>query len=306
MIASKLTLPKFESREIQTVEKPQNLAHNFFPKYVQAIAEMINLTYKVNARLGCRLTMGMLSIAIRKKIRKADLAFYHAGTKTKYVVEGRKFYTYTFGEGDRSLLLLHGFCSNGARWRKYINPLIEAGYKVTVMDAPGHGTSPGIFMSVPSYIKTTKAVLQSQASWSGILSHSMGSLVGSIALRELPEVQIEKLVLMNTFATCSRLMTQFALFLGIEDRVISHTRDWIPEYTGRPLSHYTLLDSFPNHDFSGLLIHDTSDVIVPKDESLKIRNFFPNWDVEVTHGLGHNLRSPDTINRTLQFLTSVQ
>ena len=224
MIATKLTLPNIQSRRVEPapVEESQNLANNFFPKYVQVIAAMINLTYKVNTRLGCKLTMGMLSIAIRKKLRKSDVTFYKTGKKTEYEVEGRKFFTYTYGTGDRSLLLLHGFCSNGARWRRYINPLLQAGYKIIVMDAPGHGTSPGLFMSVPFYIKTTKAVLKSQDSRSGIISHSMGSLVGSIALRELPEIQIKKLVLMNTFATCAKLMTQFALFLGIEDQVITH------------------------------------------------------------------------------------
>jgi len=145
----------------ERITKEKSFASNFFPNYIRVFSKGINLLHKLSPHLSSRITLKFLSIALRRKLSKLDISFYNDGLKEQYKVANYKFYTYTYGNNGPVLLLLHGLCSNAARWRNYIPQLIDAGYQVVALDCPGHGTSPGYFMSVPIYIKCVKKVLES-------------------------------------------------------------------------------------------------------------------------------------------------
>lgn len=283
-------------------EHAKAMAARFFPSYISLIGSSVNLLYKVNKRAACRLTMGLLSTALRRKIKDRHRQFYTAGRRTMHRWQQHQFYTYTYGEGP-AVLLLHGWCGQGTRWQSQVQQLVAAGFQAIVMDAPGHGLSPGRFLSVPDYIQCVRTVLDSGSNWHSLVTHSMGSLVGVIAASESKQVDSKtRFVLMNTFANCDRLMSKFILCLGVEPHVLQATREYIENYTGQPLSYFTLDQHLQQLGAAALLIADGDDIVVPRGEAQRILTRLPHVQYRPTKGLGHNLRSEELVTEITAYL----
>lgn len=280
----------------------KQLVKRFFPSYIRKVGETINRVEKYRPKLACQLTMGILSVSLRKPLKAVDYRFYQAGKPRLHRWRKHRFYTYTYGKG-KPILLLHGWCSNGGRWRDYVQELVDAGYRAVVLDAPGHGLSPGRFLSVPDYIQCVREVLLTEPSWHAIVAHSMGSLTGIIGASEAGHVNAStRLVLMCTFSNCDRLMSKFARCLGVSEHVLQKTREWITEYTGKPLSYFSLTDHLQQLGSTSLLIADTEDIVVPQRELDIILQQHPNMEYHLTEGLGHNLRCAKLRNRVLEYV----
>jgi len=68
------------------------------------------------------------------------------------------------GEGDRTMLLVHGLGARADRWRSNLDPLADAGYHVYAFDLPGHGFAakgPGRRYSVPAFAEVVEGFLDS-------------------------------------------------------------------------------------------------------------------------------------------------
>lgn len=297
------TLASISTAKAKETEHARLMAERFFPSYVRRVGQVINTVHRVKPAAACRLNMGVLSVALGSKPKPADLAFYRAGEARLHHCGKHRFYTYTYGQGP-AVLLLHGWCSKGARWAAYAQQLVAAGFQAVVMDAPSHGQSPGRFLSVPDYIKAVGCVLRTRTDWHALITHSMGSLTGVIAASETAAANADtKFVLMNTFADCDALMSKFSRCLGISEQVLADTRQWIAEYAGRPLPYFSLhshLDQLGKP--ATLLVADQKDIVVPPSETERILDAIPEIDYLSTEGLGHNLRCEKVMRHVLDFI----
>jgi pimeloyl-ACP methyl ester carboxylesterase len=284
-------------------EHARLMAERFFPPYIRKVGQTINAVHKISQTSGCKLTMGVLSVALKRKLKPVDIAFYRSGQRALHTYGPYKFYTYTYGKGP-AVLLLHGWCSDGSRWAPYVQHLTRMGFQSVVMDAPSHGQSPGRFLSVPGYIRCINQVFASRAHWHAVVTHSMGSLTGVIAASEArQQAHATRFVLMNTFSDCDALMSKFSRCLGISEKVLADTRQWIPQYAGKPLEYFTLANHFQQLESPpALLVADTEDIVVPQSETQEIIHQLPYIERHFTTGLGHNLRCDQVMHRVLHFV----
>ena len=279
------------------------MAERFFPPYIRRVGQAINLVHKVNPTAGCKLNMKALSVAIRRKLRPADLAFYRSGKRQLHKCGQHRFYTYTFGKGP-AVLLIHGWCSDGSRWAAYVQELNRMGFQSVVIDAPSHGQSPGRLLSVPGYIACIEQVMATRKHWHSVITHSMGSLTGVIAASHVFKItKIDRFVLMSTFADCDALMSKFSRCLGISEHVLTDTRAWIKHYAGKPLEYFALKKHL--HEMKTpptLLIADTDDIVVPQRETQRILKNLSYIEHYLTSGLGHNLWADQVTEKVLKFV----
>jgi len=279
-----------------------DLKKKFFPKGISLVANGINNLYKISPFSSSRLTMFLLSIGIRRPIKKEDHLFYQKGRKETFVFKNKRFNVYFFGSGPK-ILFIHGWASNGARWKSYVKRIVAKGFTAVVVDAPAQGTSKGLLLSVPDYIQCIKAVLDASKNWYGIVSHSIGSLVGVIAASKSKK-QFDKLkiVLMCTFSDCDALMTKYARCMGIAEHVLTHTKNNIDKIYNEPLTNFSLTYHFKQLNAEGFLLYNSNDIVVPSIEVFKIRRALPSLRFfETTEG-GHNLKSEVVENKVLDFL----
>lgn len=280
----------------------RELKKKFFPKGISLIANGLNQLHKVSPLLSSKLTMSLLSVAIRKRVKRKDEQFYQKGTKQVFTYQNKTFNVYSYGSGPK-VLFIHGWASNGARWRNYVEKIVEKGFTAVVVDAPAQGTSKGFLLSIPDYIQCIKTVLYASENWHGIVSHSVGSLVGVIAASET-KIKFDKLkvVLMCTFSDCDALMTKYARCMGIEEQVLSDTKNKIDQIYYEPLTHFSLVDHFKQINAEGFLLYNPDDIVVPSVEGNKIRRALPDLRFFETREGGHNLRSEKVENEVIGFM----
>jgi len=281
----------------------EKLLKTFFPRGIIYIGKIINFISLLSADLSSRLTMLMFSISISKPLRQKDAEFYDQGIKRCFRHGKYRFNVYEYGQGPY-VLLVHGWTCNGARWKRYVDRVVSEGYTALVMDAPAHGTSPGWSLPVPQFVLCVQKVINTYGGVDSIVSHSMGSIVSAIALsRSNYSTCTSKLTLMNTFADCDSLISRFASCIGINDNVMSHTREWITKYTYSPLSYFSLIDHLSDLKVEVLFISDVEDIVVPQFEVNKILSSEYPIEFVQTSGLGHRLRSEEVVDKVLSHLT---
>jgi len=278
------------------------LAKRFFPSYMRYIKYIINFVHYIHPKTSFLLIIKLLSVAVRKKLSPNAVAFYKKGIKQNFKIEGSTFCTYTYGKGSL-ILMLHGWCSNGARWRVYVNELVHKGYKVMIVDAPGHGTAPGKFLSISLYAKGIKAILSSEDKWHAVITHSIASLTAIAAIgNSESKHQPSKFIMMNTFSSATAILEKFSCCLGISQTVIKGSKDKMSQYVNFPITAFNIKKQFKTTQTESLLIYDTTDRVVPKTEAEYIIHAIKPLRVLKTDGLGHNLKSKAVVNAVLNFV----
>ncbi len=286
----------------ELTKSEQDLKKKFFPKGISLVANCINGVHKVAPFTSAKMTMFLLSLAIRRPLKKEDHEFYQQGQKQTLIHKKKKFNTYTFGSGPK-VLFIHGWASNGARWKSYVDKIVAKGYSAVVVDAHGQGTSKGFYLSIPDYIKCIRQVILANDNWYGIVSHSIGSLVGVIAASEAKGIfQRLKIVMMCTFSNCDNLMTKYARCMGINEKVLGYTKNNIGRIYDQQLSYFCLLHHYQQLNADGLLMYNPNDIVVPHTEAHQIRNSISNLKIYETKKGGHNLKLEIIEQRVIQFL----
>lgn len=294
----------YKQRDITFYSKCQQqvLAKRFFPSYMTKIKYVVNALYDIHPRLSFLLIIKLLSVAIRGKLSRNAKVFYKSGLKKQFIVEGSTFFTYTFGNGP-VILMLHGWCSNGARWRVYVKDLVNSGYRVVVVDAPGHGAAPGRFLSVFHYTKGIKVILESETKWHTIITHSIAGLCAMAALGKSDKKHHpSKFIMMNTFANVTRIFETFSCCLGISRKVVEGAIDMMSKSLEFPIHELNIAKHYQKINAKCLLIYDTDDKVVPRCEADYLINEMKSLTVVKTEGLGHNLKSHDVVKQVLTFV----
>lgn len=103
-------------------------------------------------------------------------------------------YRETIGEGDRHLVLLHGWGLNAEVWR-YTAERLAPHFCLHLVDLPGYGRSEGFgAMTLEEMAETVLAVMPEKASY---LGWSLGGLVASQIALSAPQ-RVEKLITVSS------------------------------------------------------------------------------------------------------------
>lgn len=101
-----------------------------------------------------------------------------------------RLYWQTFGEGERNLVLLHGWGLNAEVWR-YIATRLAPHFRLHLVDLPGYGRSQGFGpMSLDEMADIVLAAAPEKAVW---LGWSLGGLVASQIALQAPQ-RVEALI----------------------------------------------------------------------------------------------------------------
>jgi predicted alpha/beta-fold hydrolase len=82
---------------------------------------------------------------------------------------------YRWGNGERRVLLVHGWAGKAAQFFALIGTLLERGFAVVAFDAPAHGNSSGVFASGPAFARAARMVDQRHGPFYGVVAHSLGA-----------------------------------------------------------------------------------------------------------------------------------
>jgi pimeloyl-ACP methyl ester carboxylesterase len=214
------------------------------------------------------------------------------------------------GRGDPPVVyLVHGW--GGWRWQLdgFVEPLVEAGYRVVAFDAPGHGASdpgpegPGR-STILEFADALAAVAAATGPAHALVAHSLGATAAAVAIHR--GLAVERAAFVAPMADPLPYTRTFAARLGFGERVRTRLVGRIERRVGLPLSAFAvpaMAADVPTPPL--LLVHDRQDTETGWSDSAAIAGSWPQARLVTTSGLGHRriLRAPAVVAEVVGFVT---
>lgn len=205
----------------------------------------------------------------------------------------------------RKILICHGFDSYSYKFEKYIQPLLDHGFEVLAFDAPAHGLSSGKTINAAQYRDTILDVCKRFGPIDGMIAHSLGGLAAALALEQLPNNMLKRLVLIAPATESTRAINTFFKYLPVPEKVKAEFNNIIHEKGGYPAEWYSVDRVVRQLGTPTLWIHDEEDTVTPyADMEHLLELKLPHLEFEITRGLGHSnvYRDNNVINCICSFL----
>lgn len=192
---------------------------------------------------------------------KRDVSFIGVDFVANHLVESKlgNIKLYRFGEGERHILLTHGWADTSRSFSSMINYFVAEGYSVWSFDHIGHGESDGKVSHLFGFIDGLRNIyefISDKYKIDAIIGHSMGGVALLNLSNELPNT---KKVLMGSPVKFFEGMFETMDKIGISNKILYALLEDVSKEFGenwrelRPQNHQDILDE----DF--LIIHDEND-----------------------------------------------
>jgi pimeloyl-ACP methyl ester carboxylesterase len=212
---------------------------------------------------------------------------------------------WSFGEGP-AILLAHGWSGYAAQFDAWIEPLVSAGHRVVLFDAPAHGGSGGRQTNIMDMAGAIQHVAGLYGPVHAIVAHSFGAPATLFALRH--GLKVDRLVLMAAPLS----LTKFSLFLAHVLGLPLSVRGRMQRNMERKLqfrwdeteTDTVLADLVAARGLDVLLVHDKRDREVPFASAERIAAAVPSAQLHATEGNGHTrlLRNGAVIAEAARFV----
>ncbi len=266
---------------------------------------MLNALAAVSPRLAGQLAFRIFCTPKRLPVREKDRDFLATAIHSSHRIEGRSIRSYTWEStlpDAPTVLFLHGWESNAARWHKYIRAAREAGFRVQAFDAPASGYSDGPLLNVLLYSRTIKKFIADQGAPFAIVAHSLGAASAVMSLANLGTKRPQKMAILASFAESTRVIRGFAHLLGANESVLQAIYRHIKRRSGLPIEAFSVQDKAAElTDVEGFVLHDLEDETAPVAEG---RAIAASWSCRFlqTEGFGHRMQDKAVVQEVMKFL----
>ncbi len=213
---------------------------------------------------------------------------------------------YEWGQGEKSVLLVHGWESRGTALRTFVPPLLARGYRVVAFDGPAHGDSGGRRTNLIHFAGAVRAAMRQAGKVSCIIAHSFGGAATVYALANAQEdLHLDKLVLIATPNSMERVLRETIATLKLPKIVTKEFFKFIERRLKAPVQAADLEQAFDRLSVGEtLVVHDRRDPVVPFAAAEAIHAHWSNATLLVLDGYGHYrlMKNPDLTERVAAFI----
>lgn len=267
---------------------------------------LVNTAAVVVPPLGKRLAYTLFLRTRRAAVHPREQAVHAAATVGQLDLDGVRVTTYTWGDGTRPVLLLHGWASRGSRYWGMITDLLDRGFSPVTFDAPGHGDSGGTTTNLLQYERIIRMLQERHGDFAAIVAHSFGVPCAFHALRV--GVRAERLVAVSGLAEFDYLIIEFTRQLGLRPSLAQHLRTHAVRDIGVPDLWERFSSTYRPETLTIplLVVHDEDDDMIGVAHSRRIHAAYPGSQLVVTSGLGHRkiLGDPRIVGPVGEFLSA--
>jgi pimeloyl-ACP methyl ester carboxylesterase len=210
-----------------------------------------------------------------------------------------------WGDGP-TVLLVHGWNGRATQLGGFVEPLVARGYRVVAFDAFGHGESPGSSMSIPELAACVRQVADEVGGLYGVIAHSMGGAATTLALSN--GLQLERAVFVSPPSDPKVFLQIFSDALALPGAVRAHLKERVERRVGITMERMRADLIAPSMRTPLLVVHDRNDKEVPAESGQSIAEAWPNAELIITEGLGHQriLRAEHVTNVAVNFIDALQ
>jgi esterase/lipase len=270
---------------------------------IRSIGLYLNILSIVAPKFAAKKGFELFCWPRRIKMKPHQFEFLNAAEE-KFTLDyaGKKVQAYRWGNGEKKILLLHGWQSHSYWWRYVINRLSKEKFTIFSLDAPGHGLSEGDFLNLPHYSGLIEQFIIEQKSLHAILTHSFGGFASVYTLHRLPHLPVSKMVVMAAPGEVEYFFKYYQQMLGLSEKATRVITDHFIQIIGHPPSYFQMKEFAKTLTQTGLIIHDTEDKEAPYKNALSLNEAWKNSKLITTTGLGHNLKSKELVEEVARFV----
>lgn len=191
---------------------------------------------------------------------------------------------WSFGEGPR-VVLLHGWDGCAAQMLDFVDPLLAAGFAVTLLDAPAHGQSGGDVTSVVHIGEALLSVCQGLGQVHAVIAHSAGSAGSLWAFNR--GLRVNASVHLCGPSSLQRMLRLAAAGHGLSSEETDALLAWAQDHIGQALPAVDIENMRDGLQHRGLIFHDPEDRAVPFAASQALHLNWPQSQLITLAGLGH-------------------
>jgi pimeloyl-ACP methyl ester carboxylesterase len=242
----------------------------------------------------------------RSRLRPAEEPLMRQARQDRIAVNGKSVDVFAWGEGERPVLLMHGWASRASRFAPLIQALLERGYSPVAFDAPGHGGSGGTTTTILEYREIARRLHERHGRFAAVIGHSVGGAGAFFAIRG--QVTADRLVSIAAPASFDHVVDQFCDQLGLRPRVRTELRRLIERrmFPGERDIWSRFAATYRPAELTQpiLVIHDDTDDVIAPGQARRIASAYGQQaDLLVTQGLGHRriIADPTVTEAVLDF-----
>jgi pimeloyl-ACP methyl ester carboxylesterase len=249
--------------------------------------------------------------------RMKDLPIPGGGRPFSVLSQGAAVLGHVWGEAPvgvpspPTIYLMHGWGGRGSQFGAMVEPLVEAGYRVVMFDAPSHGDSGFVARTGErrthgiEFARALDAVFDEFGPAEAVIAHSLGTISTYLDLR-FGWLGTKRLVFIAPMVEASSLFDQFQAALGFGPRTRKAMEAATLDFTGLPVSEFDarLQATYLEEPLPTFVVHDRDDRQTPYADAKAFASVV-GAEFLGTEGLGHRkvLRDPDVIKRVVEFVS---
>lgn len=242
----------------------------------------------------------------RARIRETEQAMFRSAKKSYIEYQGEKVCTYSWGNLERPVLLIHGWESRGIRFAAIIKQLLQLGFSPITFDMLGHGDSGGDRTTILQCNDICGLLQKKYGNFDSVVAHSFGVPCAFYAVQNTLSPQ--KIIAIAGIHDFDYLVDEFSRVLSLNDRVKQGLIDKVEDMFF-PIEN--IWDTFSvNHNKEKitqkiLVIHDEEDEVVQIAQAQKIINTYNSQaSFHQTNGYGHKriLYQNDVVQSISEFM----
>lgn len=192
---------------------------------------------------------------------------------------------YSWGHGP-VIMMVHGWSGGGIQFGAFVQPLVKAGFRVVVFDAPAHGRAQGSQTNLYEMADVVFNVAATVGPVEAIIAHSIGSLAAARAV--VDGVRTKHLIMLAPPRDLDSVVAGFGATLGLSGAMVSEQRRRMERRFGSDVWRQFSFDALaPDLVPRGLVVIDRDDQSVPASQSDRVHLKWPGSEKLQTEGLGH-------------------
>ncbi|WP_417532038.1 alpha/beta hydrolase [Marinobacter lipolyticus] len=234
-------------------------------------------------------------------------------TRYEYLLDNTDSYTqlqhgsrtipvYSWGQGP-VILGVHGWAGAGIQFGAWVDPLVEAGYRVVLFDAPAHGRAQGESTDLFEMADVTTRVAASVGQVHGVLAHSIGCIAAARSIAD--GLQANYLAMLAPPVSLAATMNSLGRKFGLSPEALSVHLQLMEEQFGASVWDKLDMEALSlSLTQQGLIVIDDDDTSVSPEQSQRVAGNWARAEVLRTSGLGHHrlLWSPMVVDTVLRDL----
>lgn len=258
----------------------------------------------ISTKLVTKFAAKIFTTPIKHKVPKRELEMDTKSQQDSIYVPAinKNVITYSYGQSDRKILLVHGWSGRGTQLFKIADELLQNGYSTVSFDAPAHGKSLGKTTIMSEFIASILEIEKQFGPFEIAIGHSLGGMSVLNAIKD--GLQVKKAIIIGSGDIVQDILDEFTFKLGLKNEISNHLRDFFEKKYQLKMDDFSAYRAAQKIKIPVLVIHDNDDPEVSVKAGKHIYENLENGSLFLTDGLGHRkiLGNQNVIKRTLEFI----